>query len=252
VKTKVKVAGAKFCFVRHLLREASPRGSSPVVSPCAASLGVGRTFPDSLGPWKMHLASAAVECIEMTKLPTSNGNGAFRVVRDSPLKHMKGIATEGVLGPLSEVNFPKAIRTRLGIPDGEVHYCFAHGLKNAATVMMTDDKFSWCQHDATFTFFILGGFLYFDKDKKLVAILSVTGNGEGEQQINFGSHCKVKEADVPKIISDRLQPVPEGTLLKQKGAEKSTALANGEMDCKFGGQLITMKGEAHVFPYKVT
>eukprot|EP00756_Hemistasia_phaeocysticola_P025562 Hpha_TRINITY_DN16011_c5_g9::TRINITY_DN16011_c5_g9_i1::g.119666::m.119666 len=256
VRAKIKDFGAKFCFTRHLL----PRAPGPLrvgkhhnfgeVSTREQSGVFGGRFPGSLGPWKMHLAPAALQSIVVNVTPSESRNGQYHLVRDSPLKHLD-IATEGVLGPLSPVNFPDEVRQRLHIPNGDIYYCFAHGLKNAAAVLTRDAKFSWCLHDPSYTFYILGGFLYFDKDKKLVAVLSLTGVGEGEQTIQFGRVKNLKLDEIPYDVSSRFQTTPAGTELRKRGAERITAVANNELNCKFGGILMTIKDGAVLFPFEV-
>eukprot|EP01062_Namystynia_karyoxenos_P014843 TRINITY_DN15370_c0_g1_i1.p1 TRINITY_DN15370_c0_g1~~TRINITY_DN15370_c0_g1_i1.p1 ORF type:complete len:664 (+),score=169.14 TRINITY_DN15370_c0_g1_i1:87-1994(+) len=251
VRAKLLDYGAQFCFVRHLLPKLAGKGQfekqrtgSMAHLPGSSAL-VGARFPDQLGPWRLHLVPNVLGKLEVTAQPRPTDNGAFRVVLDTALQGL-GVARDGVLGPVSEVNFPSDLRAKLGIPEGDVHYCFAHALKGAS-VLAADPRFAWCLHDPTYTFLLLGGFVYFSQEKP-VAVLAVTGVGEADSAVCFGPPRSLRE--LTPVVQARLQPCPDGTLLHANGVVRLAAVANHELDCPWGGLVCERKQDYLVFPYQ--
>eukprot|EP01065_Artemidia_motanka_P016325 TRINITY_DN2002_c6_g1_i1.p1 TRINITY_DN2002_c6_g1~~TRINITY_DN2002_c6_g1_i1.p1 ORF type:complete len:640 (+),score=121.89 TRINITY_DN2002_c6_g1_i1:148-2067(+) len=256
VRKKLLEYGAKFCFVRNLLPKlpvpsVTPSGrTSSVIRETGSTAFMGAGFPHSLGPWRLHLAAGALQSIDLTSMPEQHRNGSYRLSHTSPLQSI-GVIPDGILGPRSSVNFPPEIRRRLGIPDGNISYCFAHALKGAS-VLAADPRYAWCLHDPAYTFFLLGGFIYFSQSGHPVAVLAVSGVGAGDQSVAFEPPRGVPADQIPVSISNRYQPAPDGTLLRSQGAQRIASVANHELDCEWGGLLFETSSGAVCFPYSAT
>eukprot|EP01062_Namystynia_karyoxenos_P029772 TRINITY_DN22316_c0_g1_i2.p1 TRINITY_DN22316_c0_g1~~TRINITY_DN22316_c0_g1_i2.p1 ORF type:complete len:552 (+),score=144.63 TRINITY_DN22316_c0_g1_i2:83-1738(+) len=244
VKQKMDEHGAKFIFVRDLLDKlpAAPLAKRD------SSGALARSFPDHLESWRCHLAPRLLPHFAVDPQQEGEG-GRYRLHGDfHQLAELLGEAVgkelHGVLSPRSPVNFAEGARTHLGIPADATHYCFVHALQGG-NALAKNPRYAWCLHDPTFTLLILGGFAYFDRHGKTLALLAVTGAGTGDDTISFRKptvHSSVK-AEIEK----RMQPPPAGTLLEQGGATGLAWVGNGELaGCEFGGLALRLDRDGAV------
>lgn len=240
----VEEAKGKFAFVGDILNTGFAREASQTPAGLenrAAGKGkrIGEDFPSRLNPWRTQAVPRLVDfgSFRVSQNPGSAASGKFVIdaAADPGFVALRtlGVDSSGVLGPISEVNFPAGAKAALGIPADASQYCFIHPL-DGADALAADPRYAWCLHDPTFTLLILGGFAYFSSVGDVVAVLALTGAGAGTQSIGWDSPRRWTEQQLPPVA---LRSCSRGTALCKNGARRFCWLANGQLECEFGGLL---------------